>query len=161
MDPFYTYIVIAALIILIIILVVVGVTLSKLKKTTLYPPNQSTCPDNWDVSANPNYCGLYVKSSTGRENKGSIVLFNNQEIDKSNSKNVGFCSSNSGFGCKNSIPTGDGFAAGTSDYQYVHLNNNPKLVGELYPGVTDRCAKKRWADTLGITWDGVTNFNGC
>jgi len=170
MDKFYTYVSIGALVLLILILIVVGVTLSNLKKTDLYPPVQATCPDYWDVSSNPQYCGLYVKSDTGIKNKGSLIVpqVNNTSkahIDPSNNKNVGFCTNSSKFGCSTTgnayIPTDPAFNPGNSDYQYVQLNNNPNLSGSLFKGTTDRCAKKRWADSLGITWDGVTNYNGC
>lgn len=167
MDKFYTYVLIGALVLLILILVVVGVVLTNLKKTDLYPPVQATCPDYWDVSANPDYCGLYVTDSTGIQNKGILKLTKDSgksksKIDPTDTNNVGFCTNGSTFGCRGNayIPTDTGFVSGTSDYQYVKLNGNSDLTG-LYPGTTERCAKKRWADTLGITWDGVTNYNGC
>ena len=28
-----------------------------------------------------------------------------------------------------------------------------------YPSITGRCALKKWANTYGIVWDGITNYN--
>jgi len=175
MDSFYTSVLIGALVLLIVILIVVGVVMMKLQASDSYPPTYATCPDYWDVSANPDYCGVYVASGTGK-NQGEIVIpAGSKKIDTTNPKNVGMCSVANKFGCKSGaseasstadsthyIPTGAGFDANSSQFQYLKLNNNNRLNGaDLFPGTTDRCAKKRWADTMGITWDGVTNFNGC
>lgn len=166
MDKFYAPVLIGALVLLIVILIVVGVIMMKLQSTDSYPPTYATCPDYWDVSANTDYCGVFVKTESGK-NKGDIQLTSNKTINMNSANNVGMCNVSNKFGCKNGssslntyIPTGAGFAAG-NDFQYLKLNNNDALTTELYPGTTDRCAKKRWADTMGITWDGVTNFNGC
>jgi hypothetical protein len=180
MDKFYAPVLIGALVLLITILIVVGVVIAKLQSNDLYPPTYATCPDYWDVSANPDYCGVYVGTTAGR-NQGVQLTPNNanggsaKQIDTTSSKNVGLCRTGSKFGCRavstsevsnsadsgDTIPIGQGFNAGTHNLQYLKLNNNDKLTTVLYPGTTDRCAKKRWADTMGIAWDGVTNFNGC
>ncbi|NDC83568.1 hypothetical protein EB093_07920 [bacterium] len=177
MDKFYAPVLIGALVLLITILIVVGVVIAKLQSNDLYPPTYATCPDYWDVSANPDYCGVYVESNTGRNQGVQLTTVGGgttKRIDTSNSKNVGLCRTPNKFGCKygateatadedstDYIPTAKGFTAGTDKLQYLKLNNNDDLTTRLYPGTTDRCAKKRWADTMGIAWDGVTNFNGC
>ena len=60
MDPFYMYVSIGALVLLILILVVVGVAMTQLRSLDPFPPTMNACPDYWDVSSNPAYCGVPV-----------------------------------------------------------------------------------------------------
>jgi len=158
MDPFFLYVSIAALVILILILTLVGVSLTQLQSLDAFPPTQNTCPDYWDVSSNPAFCGIPTDSNM--RNKGYLIVKDTATgIDKSNPQNIGMCTGG-GFGCNTN---GDLLSLDTkpvNNFQYVKLNNNTNW-STLYPGITERCAKKNWAQTMNIAWDGVTNFNGC
>ena len=70
--------------------------------------------------------------------------------------------SGGGFGCSRGSTYLDLQTKPSKDskFQYVKLNNNNNW-STLYPGVSERCAQKNWAQTLNISWDGVTNYNGC
>ena len=161
MDPFFIYVSITALVILILILVLVGVSMTNLNSQDVYPPTQNACPDYWDVSLNPAFCGMPVNSTA--KNIGDISKHANFSVDDGSKNNIGMCKAAGYFGCVDggsttyldvqTYSTGD-------DYQYVKLNDNANW-STLYPGISERCAKKNWANTLNITWDGVTNYNGC
>jgi hypothetical protein len=168
MDPFFTYVTIAALVILIVILILVGISMSNLQSAMVFPPTRSACPDYWDVSSNPQYCGIPTNSTMRNlgfiktETTGSPAPYNN--VDVLQKQNVGLCTG-AGFGCKSGT-NGETYLelvrppTRTSDFQYAKLNNNTNW-GVLYPGLSEVCAKKRWASTMNITWDGVSNYTGC
>ena len=163
------YVAIGALVILILVLIILGVSLSKLQSMDSYPPTQNACPDFWDVSSNPAYCGVFTNSNA--KNRGYIGLQTTPKtgtdikpIDTAQKQNIGLCTASSKlFGCSGdqnktflelaAEPTASGV-------QYMKLSDNTNW-GKLYPNSNERCAKKKWANTMNITWDGVTNYNGC
>ena len=158
MDPFFLYVSIAALVILILILTLVGVSLTQLQSMDSFPPTQNACPDYWDISSNPAYCG--IPTDTNMLNKGHLVVQNTTTgINKDNAQNIGMCKGN-GFGCNTNGDLLNIAPTPINNFQYVKLNNNANW-STLYPGISERCAKKNWAQTLNISWDGVSNFNGC
>jgi hypothetical protein len=155
------YVSIGALVLLIIILIVIGVVLTQMQSLDSFPPTQNACPDHWDVSSNPQYCGVPIAEM---RNKGYIKADAASGINKQSDENIGMCDiGRKNFGCVNSggkpyldvQPYTDG-----KKFQYIQLNSN-KNWSTLYPGLTERCAQKSWAQTMDISWDGVTNFNGC
>jgi hypothetical protein len=165
MDPFFMYVSIGALVLLIIILIIVGVVLTQMQSLDSFPPTQNACPDHWDVSSNPQYCGVPVVPTM--RNRGHIKTTESSGIISSNAENIGMCDSGTkNFGCVNSggKPYLDvqPYAGGNNKkkFQYVKLNNNTGW-NTLYRGDKERCAQKKWAQTMDISWDGVTNYNGC
>ena len=160
MDPFFMYVSIGALLLLIIVLIIVGVGMTALHKQDSFPPVKNACPDHWDVSSNPIYCGAPVSDLT--RNKGGIIL-NTNVIDQSSKENIGLCTAGkTSFGC---VDDGETYLklqskGANSTFQYMKLNDNTAW-GTLYPGKSEKCAQKMWAETMGISWDGVTNYNGC
>ena len=160
MDPFFMYVSIGALLLLITVLIIVGVGMTALHKQDSFPPVKNACPDHWDVSSNPIYCGVHTTNLS--RNKGGIIL-NNNEINQSSKENIGLCTAgNTSFGCVNSgqTPYLKLQPKGSANFQYMQLNDNTAW-GTLYPGKSEKCAQKMWAETMGISWDGVTNYNGC
>ena len=163
MEPFYMYVSIGALVLLILILIFVGVSLTSLQSTDLFPPIQSACPDYWDISSNPLYCGAPLNTNMRNYGEIAITTTTNVEIDKTKTQNIGMCTATSSFGCVKPgdaqylLPNG---VQKNENFQYVQLNNNPNWQ-KMYPGVSERCAKKSWANTMDIYWDGVSNYNGC
>jgi hypothetical protein len=166
MDPFFMYVAIGALVVLTLMLILIGVSMAKVQSLDAFPPTKNACPDYWDVSSNPQYCGIptnhsmrnwgYTVVADGVNNNGVTY----KKIDTSNKQNVGLCNASNTFGCKTTGSYLNLQPEAASDYQYVQLNNNPSW-GTMYPGLSETCAKKRWATTMNLTWDGVTNFNGC
>jgi hypothetical protein len=166
-DPFYMYVAIGAFVILIIVLIALGVMMSELQSTTLFPPTQNACPDYWDLSSN-GQCVFPHATNTDRNN-GSGVITNtqNSSIYAIDVTSPGFTGAN-GWGKQLSVS--DATAANTyngsgaqQSYIHVSLSDPSGIAGmaKLYPGLTTRCAQKKWAVNNNLVWDGVTNFNGC
>lgn len=162
MDPFFMYVSIGALVLLIIILIVVGVTMSQLRSQDPFPPIMNACPDYWDVSSNPAYCGVPV--DTNMNNIGYIATTQGVGVNKESKENIGMCTGNpSNFGCKNDgtyLNLDPAPSTAKPNFQYVQLSDN-KSWSTLYPGKSERCAQRSWAQTMNISWDGVSNYNGC
>jgi len=162
MNPFYMYVSIVALVLLIIVLIIVGVGMTSLHKQDVFPPMQNACPDYWDVSSNPVYCGAPVLST--QRNRGYLVTDANG-IVLTDKQNIGLCTAGTtAFGCVNSNdkPLLDLQKKEESrDFQYMKLNNNSTAWGKMYPGKSERCAQKSWAQAMNISWDGVSNYNAC
>jgi hypothetical protein len=165
MDPFFKYVAIGALVLLILILTVIGVVMNQVQSKMPFPPTQHTCPDYWDVSSNPQYCGVPIRQD---KNRGYILLHavnGVTKIKEDEKINVGLCKGTGSFGCVNATETPHlkpvEPVSSNSSYQYIQLNNNATGWGSLYPGSSERCAQKQWASLLNVTWDGVTNFTGC
>lgn len=159
MDSFFMYVSIGALLLLIIVLIIVGVGMNALHKQDSFPPVKNACPDYWDVSSNPVYCGFPLIDTM--RNRGYIQNVSGG-IEVSNKQNVGLCTAGrTSFGC---VDGGDTYLKlqpkRSTNFQYMKLNDNTAW-GTLYPGKSEKCAQKMWAETMGISWDGVTNYNGC
>jgi hypothetical protein len=163
MEPFYLYVSIGALVLLIIVLIVMGVMLTKLNSHAVFPPTQNACPDHWDVSANPNYCGVPI-SGKGR-NVGRIQITTGSGINQAHKQNIGMCNTGRTFGCSGSPQLYDQGTTKGTNFQYLHLgSDNAKWNASsegLYKGKTTLCAQSAWANAMGISWDGVSNYNGC
>ena len=161
MEPFFMYVSIGALALFIIILIVVGVGLSRLQSMDSFPPTQNACPDHWDVSSNPMYCGIPASSAhSNMKNIGNIQYNSNGIVDSSKDMNIGFCNAKKKFGCDTNLYFDLKSLDSNQKFQYVKLNDETGW-NKLYPGLSERCAKRRWAQTMNISWDGVSNFNGC
>lgn len=160
MEDFYFYTIVIALIILIVMLTMIGIILSYGNETKVYPPIQNDCPDYWIQATNADIivgntrpgqsttASDYCKFPTGGTNKGSDTY---NITDTSNWPDI----SNSIGG---NVVVGN-VAVGPT--YYVQMKGNDSKWGNLYPGLTVRCAKQKWALDRGIVWDGVTNYNGC
>lgn len=157
------YVSIGALVLLIIILTLVGIGMDGLRKQDLFPPIQNACPDYWDVSSNPMYCGAPILYN--QRNRGFMVSDQNTGINVKDIKNIGLCTAGkTKFGCvdDNSVTFLDLQKKDPNrDFQYMKLNNNSSAWDKMYPGKTERCAQKSWAQAMNISWDGVSNYNAC
>lgn len=175
MDEFYLYVSIAAVIILIMSLAAFGVTMYKVKQLDVFPPFQNTCPDYWDISGNS--CGVPNTSTSVNTGDRAVFKLNDcafggtatsyncvyamgvpQVAASDPSVNWGYDASFSG-----TAPTDRLRVARENNKSFIRLNGPEAETAfkSLYPGSSVRCAKKRWAELNGITWDGITNYNGC
>jgi len=116
------------------------------------------------VSSNPAYCGIPV--GTNMKNQG-IIGYSSNSVDTTKAQNIGMCKAGtSNFGCvatgasETYLKLGPTKGGPNSNFQYVNLNNNNNW-STIYPGISERCAQRSWAQTLNVSWDGVTNYNGC
>jgi hypothetical protein len=128
-------IIVLSIFVILAILVLTGFAImlnSKKDDDSEYPSSYSTCPDYWDVSLNA--VGTKCVMS-GSINNGNNVDWQVQ--------------------------------AKTPGYSFVKYQNNDKPHVDFkddgwdskYDGIKGRCALKKWANTYGIVWDGVTNYN--
>lgn len=178
MENFYFYACVIALIILILLLSMIGVAISYAKGVQVYPPTYKTCPDYWvegdgtTGNANPTFC-LYPFDTTHRNrgnpdfiNQDNTKIPNSTEITGSadsygNLLSLGYSAYDNGGNPITYPATIEDDAAKL----YVKMMGNDAswntVYGNAYAGLTTRCAKRKWAIENGISWDGITNFNGC
>jgi hypothetical protein len=149
MDPFFIYTAIIALVVLILILIAFGIMMNKVKSSDAYPPTFNACPDNWKIDSS----GNCLFPMNGGNNRGDIAVSGN--IISSSVTAPWY----TGTG---NLLASAGTESNTPSPSSLTLNN-ASLWGNLtaYKGLPIRCAQKKWADGLGIVWDGITNYNGC
>jgi hypothetical protein len=161
MEDFYFYSIVVALVILIGILTMVGITISKGNKTKVYPPVENDCPDYWEqgtpgslIEGNTrvntvvsDYCKYSLNTNRGDATfRAGMNAAGNGSEWVSISGNIG----------------GSTMLDSTNQRQYyIQFQNNDASWNKYYPGLSLRCAKRKWARDRGIIWDGVTNYNGC
>jgi len=166
MEDFYFYSSVIALVVLLVILTMIGIIISKGNKSKTYPPVQNECPDYWEQGAK----GTLIDGKT----PGSTVVTDYCKYpgsDKTNSGNKPFSSglkdTTAGPNSANWNPIVNSIGGVTVknssgvDEFYIQLQNNDAKWTTMYPKLSVRCAKRKWANDNGIVWDGVTNYNGC
>ena len=132
MDAFYLIVLAIATCLLIIILTYVGILMNKKSEGAAeFPPNYSTCPDYWSVNQSDATKCVVPLTPTSSRNVGS--MFDNRNALKLSSANT------------------PGLASGSINFSHVGWSANGNNI----------CAKKTWANTYGIVWDGVTNYTKC
>jgi hypothetical protein len=137
---FYSIVLIIALIILIISLITSAMYLQGIAKSTPFPPNNGACPDYWSVvsgsgSGGGTYCSIPSSDGNGGINVGSIY--------NSTGESTLTASTTPGL---------------SSDGTSIDFNNPAWATVYRTTGI---CGKKSWANKLGITWDGTSNYNQC
>ena len=140
MDVFYTVVVIIAVVIMILALTYIGILISQ--KTiganiVGYPPIATTCPDNWETMETTTGNTVCKIPTTDMKNAGALY-------DTTDVLDTGITGDTSGYGRE-------------GDDKYIDFNN------PLWSSTSEitTCAKKTWADTYNIQWDGVTNYTLC
>lgn len=143
MELFYKIVIFIAIIILILILTYVGILLSEQSSNSTevgFPPVKNSCPDNWKAIINHNnetFCEVPTKKTQ---------------------KNAGYILDKSSIG-QNTTAAENTFGYDNTTFGKPVINFNSTLWSGS--GVTADCAKKQWADTYDILWDGITNYSKC
>lgn len=128
---FYTLVVVIALVILIGVLIFLAMQIDDSKQEKAFPPVQSDCPDYWNKVGTS--CYIPVDGSN-HPNTGTIRDGGSLLLTPTNTPGLNY----------SSIPLSiDMAATGWSSTS------------------TSICGKKQWANTYGIEWDGVSNYNDC
>jgi hypothetical protein len=152
MELFYNTVVIVAVVLLILILTYIGIMLAENKLSgenqSSFPPVKNSCPDNWDAKIKEDASGVEktycLVPNAGMKNIGTILDTSTENNDKNNAEiTVGYDSSS--FSDENNT-------VGVIDF------DSPLWLSQ---GKTADCAKKTWADTYDIQWDGISNYNQC
>ena len=138
MELFYIIIPVIAIIFIIILLTIVGIAMRYQDKATVFPPAANDCPDFWTVASDNNSCAIPAKD---KKNVGSIYSDNDIQLKSS--------------------PTNTAFPIYTPGTTGTPSTINFKDDAWSSQGLTTVCAKKKWANNWGISWDGITNYNSC
>jgi hypothetical protein len=140
MERFYWIVTLIALLALIGILTYIGILMTYYRdKDTTYPPVAASCPDFWMVSdKDPNSCRIPTYSDTAR-NVGSTYVPAPPNATANAAPNFQLTVLNT-----------PGINITDKDINFTHLDWGAST-----------CTKQTWANTYGLVWDGVTNFNGC
>lgn len=141
-DPFFMYVSIGAAVILIVVLAAFGVMMYRLKSSDVFPPTQNACPDLWAIDPN-NRNACIVPQATSSKNAGDMVYASTGIINGGSNKWVAHLN------------------GGNRNTSSLTLNGNDASWNALYPGLTTRCAQKKWAANSDLVWDGITNYTGC
>lgn len=138
MEWFYFVVIVVAIILLIIMLTYIGTRMVSDSRsgvtTSVFPPVKNTCPDLWESTMAGNMVSCKIPPSSA-SNVGN--LYTNGESDAVNF-NIGT-------------------VLGTVENRTVTFAANT----ENTMGTSSDCAKKKWANTHGILWDGISNYNQC
>jgi hypothetical protein len=132
MDSFQITVLIIAAVLLILIFTTIGILTKYGTVQEIYPPVANNCPDYWAV----------------RE-EGGCRLPTNKNIGKITSGNVLTTESTAESGIYTPGYSSNGAYIDFSDSNWGSL------------GKSALCAKKDWANTNTIAWDGISNYNSC
>lgn len=136
MDTFQIAVLLVATVILIFIFVAIGLLIKYSDDQIIFPPRANNCPDFWTTDTSGN---CTIPSNTGKNPgklyNGTTISLTADPANTSATYTPGFMSST------NSINFSDD--------------------GWSSDGKVSMCAKKNWTTTNGISWDGVSNYNGC
>lgn len=158
MEDFYFYSCVVALVILILMLTMVGITISYGNRLKVYPPSQNGCPDYWQVG------DTNALNNNNMESGAAATEY--CRVPALSGTNIGVDFLNTTTGAPDDWSEirgnigGNTAATGNNSY-YIRFNGNDTKWNTWYPGLTTRCAKRKWALDNSIVWDGVSNFNGC
>ena len=147
MEWFYFIVIAIAIIILILLLAYIGISMGTNSKgiSTQFPPIKNSCPDLWKADPDAaNTC---------------IIPVNNNNTEYDTTRNVGTAIMGDATKDFSHADTKThGFIPYTSTEAAAINFNDAGWAGE---GKTTDCAKKEWANTNQVSWDGISNFNQC
>jgi hypothetical protein len=138
MEQFYLIVLAIAVVVLIGMLTFIGVLLYTSKSTIPFPPLKNPCPDYWQIMQDSTDGSVRCKQSGTASSKN---------VRQSNDFSPG-------------IYTSTRDATAQSNTAAV-INPNAPEWARLYANKSADCAKAKWANNLGIVWDGYTNSTGC
>ncbi len=169
---FYTIVIILAIIVLILLLTYIGIAMSSLKQSQVFPERANACPDYWEQTSD----GKCVFPAKDTKNNGYFTvgtdLYNGntyvsgvsvgEGLNKYSYTDTVYLNGQSMASVMN--PSVATYVSGTQIKEVIDINDESKWngagSGEL-SGLPLACAKKKWALKNGIAWDGITNSNLC
>jgi hypothetical protein len=132
MDYFRVIVLSVAIVILVLVLTIIGILLAKQGSSKTYPPEYTDCPDYWTFNTDSSMCQVPSYGLKTSLNLGGI--YNKAGALLLNSTNT------------------PGFKRDASNNVFVDFNNSS------WAGT---CSKKKWSNSNGIVWDGISNYNTC
>lgn len=145
---FYTIVVVVAASILILCLIGMGIIMNSANKSAPFPPGKGPCPDGWVVSGNT--C-LIPNASDEKDSAGNPIVLNIGKLKDDSAQRTFFQDPKNTPGITVSKL---GLLSGESS---VDFSNSGWSNGVL----STTCNQAKWARDYGISWDGITNYNGC
>lgn len=133
---YYLIVVLVAVVFFVVIVVYLSYNINKSLTSTVYPPVENACPDFWLTD---NYKRCIVPNISIPDGNWGQFIGNTQKLNDLASK----------------TPITHGYE---SRMNVTTIDFNNVNWGTL--GSSSLCNKKKWADTYGISWDGVSNYNG-
>ena len=165
MEDFYFYSIVIAIVVLICVLTVIGLSITTGNLAKKFPPIENECPDYWEQGTADSLLAGNVRSPAVPSdyckypksiNKGDNTFNTGMTFDPD--------TNNSGKEWNNITQNYGGVTLSDSSERrqfYVRFRGNDASWNTIYPGLSVRCAKRKWAKDRGIIWDGVSNYNGC
>jgi hypothetical protein len=155
MELFYIIVTVIAIVFLILILTVIGILMRYQNKSTVFPPVANDCPDFWTIALDGTKCKI---PGDTQKNVGSLYDGTTLKIKTVTNDSAGSYS----FPTYIPSPATNGTTDPLTGNQITAPNTiNFKDSFWSSQGKTAVCAQKQWADSWGITWDGITNYNSC
>jgi len=133
MDSFYIIVACVAIVLLILLLTVIGLMMKNQNRIDVYPPNQSICPDYWEVDSK-GLCIANINTSAIPVINGLPSGYNFEKTLTTNEKKL----------LNKAIVTEDG---------------QRNLVFDFTKNTV--CDNKNWSNAYGIQWDGYSNAATC
>ena len=139
MDTFRTVVLAIAVVVLIGFLAYVGSMIKTDVKSQMFPPISQQCPDRWTygetraIPTDPTSPITSTSCTSGTTNLGTATSLNS--LNRPNASLITLKGTNPAY----------------------------KVAGwgvTILPAATV-CLQREWANKNGISWDGVSNFNGC
>lgn len=142
MEFFYMIVLAIAVLFLIIMLTYIGILMRYTDTKVAFPPIENDCPDYWVLASDGISCTIPLATE---KNAGKLYISDGELADIDITVNDGL------------------FPTKTPGYNSV--TNTIDFTGNISAwssqGMTSTCAKQKWANNWGITWDGITNTNTC
>lgn len=149
MSNFYLITVIIAVIILIIALTFIGLALKKSIEDNALTIYSNPCPDYWKLQDGEKAKCLIPNSLFGHtpKNIGALTLSgDNYDLSDTSMNSITRYIRDSA-----PVTTTDG------SYYVMDMTSSKWTDSSGYVGYSLSCAHKKWANDLGISWDGVSN----
>lgn len=148
MSNFYLITVIIAVIILIIALTFIGLALKKSIQDNAVTVYSNPCPDYWKLQDGEKAKCLIPTTTGGKiaQNIGALTLSGQYDLSDNSMNSITRYIRDSA-----PITTTDG------SYYVMDINSSKWTDASGYAGYSFSCAHKKWANDLGISWDGVSN----
>lgn len=167
MEFFYMIVLAIAVLFLIIMLTYIGILMRYTDTKVAFPPIENDCPDYWVLASDGISCTIPLATE---KNAGKLYTSDGGITDTN--IDIKYATSYTSELDNVTADTKYTFPTYTPGLAYTtNTTNNKRTLGSTIDftndawagsgGLSSTCAKKKWADNWGITWDGITNTNTC
>ena len=165
MEFFYMIVLAIAVLFLIIMLTYIGILMRYTDTKVAFPPIENDCPDYWVLASDGKSCTI---PTYDQKNAGKLYTSVGEKTDIDIKYDTTYTPEKDSVTEKSTytFPTyTPGLAYTTNtDTNIRELGSTIDFTNDAWAGssgMTSTCAKKKWANNWGITWDGITNTNTC